>query len=130
MFKNAGMFYEYHNIIPDMKNFHKLDINIRIAINEIEDIINEFDETMCKYNSDDDMVNNLSKLDVMKVHHRDNLEYTLSNEIEEKTFKIFKKPVGDRTPAINPKPYYQMKEFIKEYVLRKKTELENIIEKI
>ena len=130
MFKNAGMFYEYHNIIPDMKNFHKLDINIRIAINEIEGIIDKFSETMCKYDSDNDMNNNLSKLDVMKVDYRDNLEYTLSNEIEEKTFKIFKKPVGDRTPAINPKPYYQMKEFIKEYVLRKKTELEIIIEEI
>ena len=56
--------------------------------------------------------------------------YTANPISGSSTFKIFKKPVGDRTPAINPKPYYQMKEFIKEYVLRKKTELENIIEEI
>lgn len=130
MMNNSGIFYKHYNIEPTMKNFDKLDIDMCKTINKIEDIINEFSDTMGKYDSNDDMVNNLSKLDVMKVDYRDNLEYTLSNEIEEKTFKIFKKPVGDRTPAINPKPYYQMKEFIKEYVLRKKTELENIIEKI
>lgn len=130
MFNNAYIFYKHYNIEPDIKNFHKLDIDMCKTINKIEGIINKFSDTMGKYDSNDDMVNNLSKLDVMKVDYRDNLEYTLSNELEEKTFKIFKKPVGDRLPAINPKPYYQMKEFIKEYVLRKKTELENIIEEI
>jgi hypothetical protein len=129
MYCNSHIFYDYHNCNPKLQNFDKLHIDMCNTINHIENVINLFSRIM---NTDDgnDMVRNLSYLDKNKVNYRENLEYTLNNEIEEKKFKIFKKPVGDRIPAINPKPYYHMKEYIKEYVLRKKTELENVIEQI
>ena len=83
-------------------------------------ITNEFDDCM------DSMSDNLN-LDKYDIRNRTNQEITIGNEELQfdKTFKIFK---GGR--QINHKPYKEMLEYIKEYVLRKKIELEDIIEKI
>ena len=92
---------------------------MRYTINELNRITNEFDDCM------DIMSDNLN-LDKYDIRNRTNQEITIGNETgNNKTFKIFK-----NLGQINPKPYKEMVEYIKEYVLRKKIEVEDIIEKI
>jgi len=126
--KYSQPLYEFCNLEFHPNNKHKLDYDMKQAIKYCKKKIMEFDICMCNLNSDtdNDMIMNLSSLDKQEIHRRTNENITIGNEIgDKKTFKIFKS-----NGAINPKPYYQMKEYIKEYVLRKKTELENIIEQL
>ena len=92
---------------------------MRSTIHLLLAITNEFDDCM------DSMSDNLN-LDKYDIRNRTNQEITIGNETgNNKTFKIF-----TGTERINPKPYKEMVEYIKEYVLRKKIEVEDIIEKI
>jgi len=112
-------FFDYCGLDWSISNFKKLDYDMRSTIYELNDIIYKFDDCM------DNMTDNLN-LDKYDITNRTNQEITIGNETgNNKTFKIFK---GGR--RINPKPYKEMLEYIKEYVLRKKTEVEDIIEKI
>ncbi len=133
MFNHSNKMYTYCGLEPDLLNFDNLLDDFKITINKIEDLINKFSTILCgnwdastdpeetKY---DNMVNNLSIICDNDIHNRYVKEYTLRNEIEPKTFKkIFK-----CNRKINPKPYYEMKEYIKEYVLRKKKEMDNLLE--
>lgn len=125
--------FKYCDLEPCLTNFDHLIDDFKITINKIEKIIDKIRDILMGVNENEDpdfdnMCCNLSILSDNKIHNRPNLEYTLNNGIEPKTFKIFKKPVGDRNPAINPKPYYEMKQYIKEYVLRKKKEIVDLME--
>lgn len=123
--------FKYCDLEPCLTNFNNLIDDFKITINKIEKIIDTLRDILIGINEDtdfDNMCANLSILSDKNIHSRNNLEYTLNNGIESKTFKIFKNPVGDRKPAINPKPYYEMKQYIKEYVLRKKKEIVDLME--
>ena len=112
-------FFDYCGLDWSVSNFDKLDYDMRSTIHLLLAITNEFDDCM------DSMSDNLN-LDKYDIRNRTNQEITIGNETgNNKTFKIFK-----NLGQINPKPYKEMVEYIKEYVLRKKIEVEDIIEKI
>ena len=112
-----------NNEISNLDSMSKYDITQ--LINHCNNIIWKFENCMCNLDSDNDMVINLSSLDKQQINYRTTQDIKIGNEKSVKIFKIFKS-----NGSINPKPYKEMLEYIKEYVLRKKLELENIIEEI
>ena len=118
--------YTYSLLDYEISNLDSIsEYDLNQVFNHCNNIIGKFDNCMCNLNADNDMIINLNSLDKQEIRLRTTQNIKIGNEKTVTIFKIFKS-----NGSINPKPYKEMLEYIKEYVLRKKLELENIIEEL